>query len=79
MAGSPPPIATPCCPKCSEPMPLVRIMPGPPGFDLRKFQCSKCDEVSILGVATEPLRSDDVIHEDAPVRGRLAGECKPPD
>jgi len=31
------------CGKCGKPMRLSRIEPGPPGFDLRTFECTKCD------------------------------------
>lgn len=52
-------------------MNLARIMPGPPGFDLRNFECDKCDQVTTLTVATDPMKSDKV--------GWLAGELKPPE
>jgi hypothetical protein len=35
-------IERPRCPKCQNRMMLARIMPGPPGFDLRNFECAKC-------------------------------------
>ena len=31
------------CAKCGNPMRLSRIEPGEPGFDLRTFECKKCD------------------------------------
>jgi hypothetical protein len=64
------PIERPRCPKCDDRMNLARIMPGPKGFDLRNFECDKCDHVITLTIATDPMRSDKV--------GWLAGELKPP-
>jgi hypothetical protein len=52
-------------------MNLARIMPGPKGFDLRNFECQKCDNVVTVTVATDPMKSNNV--------GWLAGELKPPD
>jgi len=51
-------------------MSLARIMPGPPGFDLRNFECAKCNQFLTLTVAANPMRSDKA--------GGLAGEFKPP-
>jgi hypothetical protein len=31
------------CTKCRAPMALARIEPAKPGFDLRTFECSKCN------------------------------------
>lgn len=31
------------CTKCGAPMILARIEPAKPGFDLRTFECSKCN------------------------------------
>jgi len=39
-------------------MMLARIMPGPKGFDLRNFECDKCDHVVTLTIATDPMKSD---------------------
>jgi hypothetical protein len=47
-------------------MMLARIMPGPRGFDLRNFECDKCDHVVTLTVATDPMNSE--------VTGWLNGE-----
>jgi hypothetical protein len=33
----------PSCTKCAAPMILARIEPAKPGFDLRTFECSKCN------------------------------------
>jgi hypothetical protein len=43
----------PACPKCSTHMMLARIMPARVGFDLRTFECPKCDHVHVVMVATE--------------------------
>jgi hypothetical protein len=31
------------CSGCSKPMRLARIEPDKPGFDLRTFECAKCN------------------------------------
>ena len=31
------------CTKCGSPVILARIEPARPGFDLRTFECSKCN------------------------------------
>jgi hypothetical protein len=31
------------CTKCEAPVALARIEPAKPGFDLRTFECSKCN------------------------------------
>ena len=36
-------IARPDCPECTAQMYLARIEPDKPGFDLRTFECSKCN------------------------------------
>jgi hypothetical protein len=60
------PIERPRCPKCQNRMLLARIMPGPKGYDLRNFECDKCDQVVTRTVATDPMKSD--------VTGWLNGE-----
>jgi hypothetical protein len=52
-------------------MSLARIMPGPKGYDLRKFECDKCDYVVNLSVATDPMNLEAL--------GWLAGGLRPPD
>lgn len=52
-------------------MNLARIMPGPKGFDLRNFECVKCDLFVTMTVAADPMHSDKT--------GWLAGELKPPE
>jgi transposase-like protein len=63
---SPTEIERPRCPRCPNRMMLARIVPGPTGFDIRTFECSKCDHVFTLTVATDPMKSD--------VTGWLKGE-----
>jgi hypothetical protein len=31
------------CPRCGKPMRLTCIEPDKPGFDLRSFECAKCN------------------------------------
>jgi transposase-like protein len=38
-------IQRPACPKCRAHTMLARIMPARMGFDLRTFECPKCDHV----------------------------------
>lgn len=63
-------IERPRCPKCQKRMDLAQIMPGPKGYDLRYFECGKCDHVITLTVATDPMKSDALRW--------LTGDLKPP-
>jgi hypothetical protein len=65
------PIECPRCPKCHTRMNLTQIMPDRSGFDIRTFECGRCDHTHILTVATDPMKSDKI--------GWLAGELKPPE
>jgi len=47
----------PLCPRCQTRMELVRIMPGPAGFELRNFECDKCERVVTVTAASDPMRS----------------------
>jgi hypothetical protein len=38
-------------------MHLVRVMPGEPGFELRNFECVKCDQFVTKTVAADPMQS----------------------
>ena len=60
------------CPKCRGPMMLARIniRPGRLNFDLRAFECVKCDYVEKIMTATDPMKSDTL--------GWLFGELRPP-
>jgi hypothetical protein len=64
------PIERPLCPKCQERMNLARIMPGPKGYDLRNFECDKCDHVITVTVAIDPMHSN--------VLRWLEGDLRPP-
>jgi hypothetical protein len=59
------------CPKCRTRMKLARISPGPTGFELRTFDCSKCDHVEQIAIPSDdPTKSDAV--------GWFIGELHPP-
>ena len=58
------------CPKCRTRMMLARISPGPTGFELRTFDCSKCDHVEKIVIALDPSKSGAV--------GWFADEPQPP-
>jgi hypothetical protein len=45
----------PHCPKCDARMHLARVARGPSGFDIRTFDCAKCDHSHIVTVATDLL------------------------
>jgi ribosomal protein S27AE len=36
-------MAHPSCPKCGTRMMLVRIFPDRPGFDVRTYECPRCE------------------------------------
>jgi hypothetical protein len=38
----------------------VHISPGPTGFELRTFDCSKCAHVEKIVIALDPMKSGDV-------------------
>jgi hypothetical protein len=58
------------CPKCQVRMKLSNIAPGPKGFELRTFDCSNCDHVEKVIIASDPIKSGYV--------GWLVGELQPP-
>jgi hypothetical protein len=41
------------CTKCSAKMTLARIEPAKPGYDLRAFECTKCNNVDQYIVENE--------------------------
>jgi hypothetical protein len=49
---------------------LARIVPGRLNFDLRTFECAKCDHVEKIVIATDPMKSDTL--------GWLLGELRSP-
>lgn len=63
-------IKRPSCPKCQTEMILAHIMPSHSDFDLRTFECSKCNHAERANVATDPMNSYTL--------GWLLGELKPP-
>jgi hypothetical protein len=63
-------IQPPRCPNCQTRMMLARIAPGPPEFDLRTFECGKCEHVHKETVATDPMKSS--------LSGWLDGELRAP-
>jgi hypothetical protein len=59
------------CPKCQGSMILARIKPGRLNFDLRTFECVKCNHIEKTLVATDSIRSADAL-------GWLLGELRSP-
>jgi len=51
------PIERPRCPKCQNRMMLARIMNGPPGYDLRRFECAKCTYVETKMICKDPMKA----------------------
>jgi hypothetical protein len=51
-------------------MALARIAPGPKGYDIRTFECRKCQNIYTVTVEIDPMKSDK--------EGWIAGELKPP-
>jgi hypothetical protein len=51
-------------------MSLARIAPGPKGFDVRTFECPKCEYVHIMTVAIDPMKSN--------AKRWLAADLNPP-
>jgi hypothetical protein len=58
------------CPKCHTRMTLASIGPGPTGFELRAFDCARCNHVEKVAIALDPMKTGDV--------GWLVGELQPP-
>jgi hypothetical protein len=50
---------------------LARIRPGRLNFDLRTFECVKCNHIEKALVATDPMRSPDAL-------GWFLGELRSP-
>jgi hypothetical protein len=51
-------------------MMLSRISPAISGFELRTFDCAKCDHVEQIAIASDPMKSGGV--------GWLVGELRAP-
>jgi hypothetical protein len=65
-------IEHPNCPHCKQTrMSLAKIAPSPKGYDIRTFECRKCQNVHTVTVAVDPMKLGKV--------GWLAGELKPPE
>ena len=64
-------IERPRCPHCQTHTILSRIAPGPAGYELRAFECPKCDRVHRTLVVSDPMSGD--------ARGWFSGELKSPD
>jgi hypothetical protein len=64
-------IERPRCLHCETRMRLARTSPGPPGFDLRRFECAKCNQVTRKLVVSDPMNGDGV-------KGWLGGELNRP-
>ena len=58
------------CERCRARMILAGIAPGPAEFELRTFDCSNCDHVEYIAIASDPLKSGDVAW--------FVGELQPP-
>jgi hypothetical protein len=56
---------------CQTRMMLARISPGPAGYELRTFECPKCDRVQRTLVVSDPMSGE--------MTGWLGRELKSPD
>jgi hypothetical protein len=65
-------IECPRCPHCQSRMALESIAPAPPGYDLRTFECAKCDRISTKLVPSDPMKTGNTTRW-------LGGELKGPD
>ena len=65
-----PPLSAIERPRQTRTMP-ARTAPGPAGYELRAFECPKCDRVHRTLVVSDPMSGD--------ARGWLRGELKSPD
>ena len=65
-------IERPRCPTCQLRMMPVRIEAGPSGFDIRTFECVKCNHVRSKLVVNDPMKSGGA-------QGWLAGELRTPE
>jgi hypothetical protein len=53
-------IECPRCPHCQARMELESIAPEPQGYDLRTFECAKCDRISTRLVPRDPMKTGDL-------------------
>lgn len=68
--SDPRPIERLLCPRCGTPMDLSRVEPDEPGFDLRIFECPKCQhsESFVVKSAGAPHGAGELRHASS---GRL--------
>jgi hypothetical protein len=64
-------IECPRCPHCQARMTLAAISPAPPGYDLRTFECTKCNRISTKLVPSDPMKAGEAL-------GWLNGELGAP-
>ena len=64
------PIERPLCQHCLTRTDLTGITSGPAGYELRTFECPKCDRVQQSVVVSDPMIS---------AKGWLGGELRSPD
>ena len=64
-------IERPRCLHCETRMRLARTSPGRAGYDLRIFECAKCNQVTRKLVVSDPMNGDGV-------KGWLGGELNRP-
>jgi len=63
-------IQRPSCSKCQTEMMLSRIMPLRSDFDMRSFECPKCNHAEKVVATIDPINSYTL--------GWFLGELKPP-
>jgi hypothetical protein len=64
-------IERPRCQHCQTRTILAHVAPGPAGYELRTFECPKCDRAQRTLVVNDPMSGD--------AGGWLAGELRSPD
>jgi hypothetical protein len=64
-------IERPRCQHCQTRTILVRMAPGPAGYEIRTFECPKCDRFQRTLAVGDPMSGD--------AKGWLRGELKSPD
>ena len=64
-------IERPRCQHCQTRTILACVAPGPAGYELRTFECPKCDRAQRTLVVNDPMSGD--------AGGWLAGELRSPD
>ena len=54
-------IECPRCPHCQVRIALEQVSAASPGYDLRTFECAKCDRISIRLVPHDPMKVGDAL------------------